>query len=134
MLFEGKIKVKKANEKGKEKNVTEHYIIENEELFASAEYKLMELYNGECEVTHLSKSSIREIVNAKEDDKPFFKAVVISIYTADDGSEKELTYPVLICAKDMTEANKLINEYMLGIADMSPKLKEIKETKILDVL
>lgn len=134
MFFEGKIKVRKTNEKGKEKTVTEHYIIENEELFANAEYRLMELYNGDCEVTHVFKSSIREIVNAKEDDKPFFKAVVISIYTTDDGTEKELTYPVLVCAKDMTEANKVIKEYMLGIADMSPKLKEIKETKIVDVL
>lgn len=134
MIFEGKIKVKKTNEKGKEKTCIEHYVIENEELFASAEYKLMEQYNGECEVTHIAKSSIREIVNQKEEDKPFFKAVIISIYTTDDGNEKELTYPVLICAKDMTEANKLIKEYMLGIADMSPKLKEIKETKIIDVL
>lgn len=134
MFFEGKIKVKKTNEKGKEKSFTEHYIIENEELFASAEYKLMELYNGECEVTHIAKSSVREIVNAKEADKPFFKAVIISIYTTDDGSEKELSYPVLLCAKDMTEANKIARDYMLGIADMSPKLKEIKETKILDVL
>ena len=133
-MFEGKIKVRKTNGQGKERTVTEHYIIPNEELFSPVEYKLMELYNGECEVTHITKSSIKEIVNQKEEDKPFFKAVVISIYTNDDGSEKELTYPVLICAKDMTEANKLIRDYMLGIADMSPKLKEIKETKILDVL
>jgi len=134
MFFEGKIKVKKTNEKGKEKTFTEHYIIGNEELFASAEYKLMELYNGECEVTHITKSSIREIVNDKEEEKPFFKAVIISIFTTDDGGEKELVYPVLLCAKDMTEANKIAKDYMLGIADMSPKLKEIKETKILDVL
>lgn len=133
MYFEGKLKVKKTNEKGKEKTISEHYVIEDE-LFASCEYKLMEMYNGECEVTHIAKSSIREIVNGKEDDKPFFKAVIISIYTTDDGTEKELTYPVLVCAKDMTEANKLIKEYMLGIADMDPRLKEIKETKILDVL
>lgn len=133
-MFEGKIKVRKTNEKGKERSVTEHYIIPNEDLFSAVEYKLMELYNGDCEVTHIAKSSIKDIVNRKEEDKPFFKAVIISIYTNDDGSEKELTYPVLICAKDMTEANKLIKEFMLGIADMSPKLKEIKETKILDVL
>lgn len=133
MYFEGKLKVKKTNEKGKEKTVSEHYVIEDE-LFASCEYKLMEMYSGECEVTHIAKSSIREIVNEKEDDKPFFKAVIISIYTTDDGTEKELTYPVLVCAKDMTEANKLIKKYMLGIADMDPRLKEIKETEILDVL
>ena len=133
MYFEGKIKVRKTNEKGKEKTVTEHYIIENEELFANVEYKLMELYNGNCEVTHIFKSKVREIVNKKEDDKPFFKAVIISIFVADDGTEKELAYPVLVCAKDMTEANKFIKEYMLqGLNDM--KLKEIKETKILDVL
>lgn len=133
MYFEGKIKVRKTNEKGKEITVTEHYIIENEELFAQAEYRLMELCNGDCEVTHISKSSIREIVNAKEEGKPFFKATIVDIFVTDDGTEKETTYPVLVCARDITEADRLIKEYMnQGLDDM--KLKGIKETKILGVL
>lgn len=133
MMYEGKIKVKKTNENGREKVVTEHYIINGVELFAEAEYKLMELCNGECEVTHLTKSSIREIVNKKEEGFPFFKASIVATFTHDDGSEKDLAYPVLVCAEDIKQANILIQEYMKqGLEDM--RLKEIKETKILDVL
>lgn len=133
MLFEGKIKVEKENRKGEIKYVSEQYIIKDEELFANAEYKLMELCNGNCEVTHIVKSKIREIINEKEEEKPFFKAIIVDIFVNDDGTEKEMQYPVLVCASDMKEANKLIEDYLKqGLNDM--RLKEIKETKILDIL
>lgn len=133
MFYEAKLKVEKENKKGERKTVTEHFIIEGIDLFCEAEAKAMEQYNGECDVFAITRSKVREIVNPKEEDKPFFRAVIISVFVTDDGTEKELTYPVLVCAKDMTEANKLIKEYMSqGLNDM--KLKEIKETKIIDVL
>lgn len=133
MFYEAKLKVEKENKKGERKTVTEHFIIEGIDLFCEAEAKAMEQYNGECDVFAITRSKVREIVNPKEEDKPFFRAVIISVFVTDDGTEKELTYPVLVCAKDMTEANKLIKEYMSqGLNDM--KLKEIKETKIIDAL
>ena len=133
MLFEGKIKVERENKKGVLKPVLEHYIIDGVELFSEAEYKLMQLANGECEVVAITKSKVREIVNLKEDDKPFFRAVIVDIFVCDDGTEKETKYPVLVCAEDVNEANKLIDEYMkAGLNDM--KLQGITETKILDVL
>lgn len=133
MFFEGKIKVYKENKKGEMKTVLEHYIIENEELFANAEYKLMELCNGACEVTAITKSKIREIINAKQPDKPFFRATLIDIFVNDDGTEKETPYPVLVCAADITEANRLMEDYMKqGMQDF--RLEGITKTKILDVL
>ena len=133
MLFEGKIKIERETKKGVRKPVLEHYLIDNAELFANAEYKLMELAGGECEVVAITRSKVREIVNDKEEGKPFFKAIIVDVFIHDDGTEKETKYPVLVCAEDMTEANKLIDEYMSqGLNNM--KLQGITETKILDVL
>lgn len=132
MFYELKIKVDKENKKGEMKSVTELFITDCE-LFANAEYNGLNEYQGNCDVTDIKRSSIREIVNEKEDDKPFFRATIVQIYTKDDGTEKELLYPVLVCAEDIEQANILIQEYMRqGLDDM--RLKEIKETKILGVL
>lgn len=133
MFFEGKIKVERENKKGEMKTVLEHYIIENEELFANAEYKLMNLCNGDCEVTSITKSKVREIVNSKQEDKPFFRATIVDIFVNDDGTEKGTQYPVLVCAKDIAEATRLVEDYMKqGLSDM--KLDGITKTKILEVL
>ena len=132
MYYEITLKVEKENKKGELKQVTEQFITDAE-LFANAEYTGLNEYEGNCDVTAIKRSKIREIVNQKEEDKPFFKATVVDIFTNEDGTEKELTYPVLVCAKDITEANKLMKDYIAqGLNDM--RLKEIKETKILDVL
>lgn len=55
MLYEFKLKVNKVNEKGDEKEVTEHYITDDE-LFGHVELKGNELYNGECDVFAISRS------------------------------------------------------------------------------
>lgn len=52
---------------------------------------------------------------------------------ADNGDEKEMKYTVLVCAKDITEANNLMQDYMRqGLEDM--RLDAIQKTKILDIL
>lgn len=132
MFYELKLKVKQLADNGEEKEVVERYITEVE-LFAEAEAKGMELYNGECDVFAITRSKIIEIVNKKEDDKPFFKATIIKEYTDDAGNEKEMKYIVLVCAKDITEANKLMQDYMRqGLEDM--RLDAIQKTKIIDIL
>ena len=131
MFYEIKLKVAKENSKGEMKEVKEHFITDFA-FFAEAEVKGMDLYNNDADVFAITRSKIREIINQKQDEKPFFKAVVVDTFTNDDGSEKELQYPVLVCAKDITEANKLIEDYLKQGFDM--KLKELKETKILDVI
>lgn len=132
MYYEGKLKVTQTNEKtGKTKEITEQYIMDVD-LFAEAEMTLMQQYNGDCDVFAIFRSKVREIVNEKEDDKPFFKATIVDVFTNDDGIEKELKYPVLVCAKDMADANKLMEEYLKEGMDM--RLEKIERTKILDVL
>ena len=133
MLYEVKLRVEQENSKGELKQVTEHYIVEGCEFFAEAEVKAMEEYNNDCEVFSIIQSRIREIVNTKEESKPFFKATITETFTNDDGSEKENKYPVLVCASYIKEANKLMEEYLKqGMSDM--RLDGIVKTKILDVL
>lgn len=132
MYYELKIKVEKENKKGELKQVTEHYITDAE-LFANAEYTGLNEYDGKCDVIAIKRSPIREIVNDKDEDKPFFKATLIDVFVNDDGVEKENRYPVLVCAEDMKEANRIMEEYMKqGLGDL--RLDGIVKTKILDVL
>ena len=133
MMYEVKLKVERENKKGELKQVSEHYIIDGIDLFCEAEAKAFELYNGECDVFAINRSKIREIVSQKEEEKPFFKATLIDVFTNDDGTEKETPYPVLVCAEDLKEAHKLMEEYIKGgMQDF--RLEGIVKTKILDVL
>lgn len=131
MFYEIKLKVQKENAKGEMKEVAEHYITDVE-LFSEAEQKGMELYNNDCDVFSVIRSKIKEIVNEKHEEKPFFKATVTDTFTDDEGNEKDSKYFVLVCAKDIPEANKIMDEYLKQGFDM--KLDGIVKTKILDVI
>lgn len=132
MFYEIKLKVEKENSKGDVKEVKEHFIVDCE-LFAEAEFAGMNQYNNQSDVFSIIRSKIREIVNNKEEDKPFFKATIVDTFVNDDGAEKETKYPVLVCAKNLAEATKITEDYMRqGLTDM--RLDKIEKTKILDVL
>lgn len=132
MLYELKLKVNKLNDKGEEKEVTEHYITDDE-LFGHVELKGNELYNGNCDVFAISRSKIREIVNEKQENDSFYKITLVEVFVDDNGKEKENKYYVLISAKDMDDANKKASEYMKqGLQDM--KLDAIVKTKIIDLI
>lgn len=135
MYYELKIKVNKTNDKGEEKEVKEHFITDCE-LFAEAEAKGLEQYasdNMECDVFSISRSNIIEIVNEKTEGKPFFKATIVDTQIDDNWKEKELKYYNLVCAKDVREANLLMEQHLLqGLSDM--RLDAIVKTKIIDLI
>lgn len=139
MFYEIKLKVEKENSKGEMKEVVEHFITDVE-LFAEAEAKGLERYNGDCDeyngncdVISITRSKVIEIVNEKEEGKPFYKATLIDIFIDDNGNEKETKYYNLVCAKDITEANRLMQEHMRqGLNDM--RLDGIVKTKIMDLI
>lgn len=138
MFYEIKLKVEKENSKGEMKEVIEHFITDVE-LFAEAEangleqYNRLEQYNGNCDVFSITRSNVVEIVNEKEEGKPFYKATLIDIFIDDNGNEKETKYYNLVCAKDITEANRLMQEHMRqGLNDM--RLDGIVKTKIIDLI
>lgn len=131
MFYEIKLKVEKENSKGEMKEVIEHFITDVE-LFAEAEAKGLEQY-VDCDVISITHSKVVEIVNEKEEDKPFYKATLIDIFIDDNGNEKETKYYNLVCAKDITEANRLMQEHMRqGLDDM--RLDAIQKTKIIDLI
>lgn len=132
MFYEIKLKVEKENSKGEMKEVVEHFITDVG-LFAAAEANGLEQYNGNCDVISIIRSNVVEIVNEKEEDKPFYKATLIDIFIDDNGNEKETKYYNLVCAKDITEANRLMQEHMRqGLNDM--RLDGIVKTKIMDLI
>lgn len=133
MFFEAKLRVEKTLDTGEQKEVKEHYIMDAE-LFAEAEKMMFELYpNQKIDVFSIGRSDIREIINDKEDDKPFFKATVIDVFTDDEsGKEKETKYYMLVCAENTVEATLLVNEYLKQGYNL--RLDGIKRVKIIDYL
>ena len=113
------------------KQVNEHYICECENAL-EAYYKANELYNNKCEVYSIVVSKIKEIVNTKTEDKPFFKATIVDIYIDDAGEEKEQKSAVLVCATDVKEATKIMEEYLKQGYNMG--LIGINRVKIIDVI
>lgn len=131
MFYEVTLSVDKLNEKGEPKRCIEKYITDKM-LFAEAEAIGLALYNNECDVTAIKRSKISEIINDKEEDKPFFKAVVCTVITNDDGSEKEVDSHILVCEKDVKSATEKVVEY--AKRNFGMELKSISRTKIVDFL
>lgn len=133
MLHEIKLSVEKTLDSGEQKMVKEHYICDAE-LHGEAEKIGYDLYpNTQIDVFAVFRSDIHEIVNEKEDDKPFFKATVIDVQSdLDTGKEKELKYQMLVCASDIVEATAIMNEYIKQGYDM--RLDGIRRVKILDYI
>ncbi len=133
MFFEAKIKVEKPLDGGEVKEVAEHFILDAE-LFGEAEKIMFEEYpNLNVDVFAIFRSRIREIINQKEDDKPFFKATVIDVFIDEtSGREKETKYEILVCAESIAEATAITNEYLKQGYDL--RLDEIKRVKIVDYI
>lgn len=131
MYYEVTLSVDKLNEKGEPKRCIEKYITDKM-LFAEAEAIGLALYNNECDVTAIKRSKISEIINDKEEDKPFFKAVVCTVITNEDGSEKEVDSHILVCEKDVKSATEKVVEY--AKRNFGMELKSISRTKIVDFL
>lgn len=132
MLYESRLKVEKVLPSGEQAEVKEHFILDAE-LFAEAEKISYDLYpNHNIDVFSVCRSDIKEIINEKEEDKPFFKATVIDAVTDDNGKEKEMKYQMLVCAENIVEATTLINEYIKQGYDM--RLDGIRRVKIVDYI
>lgn len=122
---------------GNDKSITEAFFVENCECFADAETKVLQYFNCNNEVVGMAISKVVEVVNFPTQEEKVdlfvYRAVIASIYTDDDGNEKEMKYPVLLWAKSIDEAMKLVKDYMLqGLDGMS--LVSIVKTKIVEVI
>lgn len=135
--FEVKSRRVIMDNKGNDKTITEAFFVRDCVLWAEAETKMLKYYNCENDVVGMAISKVMEIVNEPTDaekmDMFIYRAVIASIYTDDDGNEKEMKYPVLLWAKNIDEAMSMVNNYLRqGLEDMS--LVSITKTKIVEVI
>jgi hypothetical protein len=123
-----------VDKKGFDKSVTEKYYTENKEFLAESEQALMEFWNGECEVTSVKQSKIREFVNNRiDDEQDIYLCTIESVFVDENEEEKATKYVVGVFAKSVEEATRIVIEYMkMGIEDMS--ITSITRTKIVELI
>ena len=111
--FECKVKYVKISESGKERNVTENFLLDAVS-FTDAETRMIrqmqEMVRGEFTVTDIKKSKIAEVFPYKNGEW-WFKAT-INLVTIDEeaGKEKKLRTYYLVMADDIKEALERLDE------------------------
>ena len=134
MFYEAVSRRTIKDKNGNDKKVNEKFIVNNCELCAEVEQKMLEEYNGENDVTLIKESNIMEFVNERTDDEQFvFLSKLENTFVGEDGEEKVTTYSVALFAKDMEEAHNIMKNYSKqGLDDL--KIVSIKKTKIVDLI
>ena len=134
MFFEAVSRRTIKDKNGNDKKVNEKFIVNNCELCAEVEQKMLEEYNGENDVTLIKESNLMEFVNERTDDEQFvFLSKLEDTLVGEDGEEKVTTYSVALFAKDMEEAHDIMKNYSKqGLDDL--KIVSIKKTKIVDLI
>lgn len=134
MFFEAVSRRTIKDKNGNDKKVNEKFIVNNCELCAEVEQKVLEEYNGENDVTLVKESNLMEFVNERTDDEQFvFLSKLENTFVGEDGEEKVTTYSVALFAKDMEEAHNIMKNYSKqGLDDL--KIVSIKKTKIVDLI
>ena len=132
-----KIRYEKTAEDGKQKKVTEPYLVDALS-FTEAEARIIEeitpFISGEFTVVDISRAHYSEYFPSEEESADKWYAGRLAFITIDEVSSKEKrTYTnVLIQAADIHDAMKKLDEGMKGtMADYSSIL--LKETAIMDV-
>lgn len=121
--------------KGFDKSVTEKYLTENKEFLAESEQMVMQEFNGECDVTSVKQSKIKEFVNENNDcEQDIYLASIEDIFLDENtGEEKATKYIVGLFALSVEEATRLTVEYMrMGLTDL--RLTSIRKTKYVGLL
>ena len=134
--FECKITFDKTLENGKEKKVTECYIVDAMS-FTDAEAKVIhhvqDVITGLFEVKSIRKYKVSEIVPSELGDT-YFKCK-LNFITLDEksGNEKKTAVYMLVDAETLDKAKALLAEHMKSImSDYS--IEKIEETKIMAVI
>jgi len=135
--FEAKVKYIKVGEDGKEKKVSEDYLIDAvsyTDAEARTYLELSKFIQGVFTIASLKRSNIDEIIQSNdENDDRWYKGKV-AILDADEltGKEKRTNQYVLIAAKDfdtaLVNANTNFKDYIVP-----PRIAQISDTNFMDV-
>lgn len=135
--FEAKVKYIKVNEDGREKKVTESYLLDAMS-YTEAESRIMKemepVIKGDYYITGLKKSNITELVESEdENDDRWYKAK-IAIIDADEvsGKEKSSSQYYLIAAANINKALENL-EKSLSTFVVPYEIESIADTSFMDV-
>ena len=133
MLIEVKVKVARVID-SKTRKRTETFLLDRE-LFTQAEYAVMTGLSQEMELGTVESFEIQSlrISPIKEVAEQFISELAINTYIAtlrdiwlaDDGTEKQLKYKVLLWAEDLTAANN--NAHRLAREGYDMQIEGIKQ-------
>jgi hypothetical protein len=131
MLYEVSSKRTIIDKNGRDKVLTEHFVVSNCMLFAEAETAILTA-NINCDVVAVSRSAITGFINKRMDDEQ--KIFLSSIEIADDFDASKTTKEVVaLFAKDVAEATKISLDYMAKSV-CNETLIGVKKSKFLDVI
>ena len=135
--FEGKVKYMRVGENGRERKVTEAYLLDAMS-YTEAENRIMKemesIVSGDFYISGLKKSNITEIVPSEdENDDRWYKAKV-GIIDADEvsGKEKSSFQYYLVAAADTNRALENL-EKALSTFVVPWEVSGITDTKFVDV-
>lgn len=133
MLIEVKVKVARVID-SKTRKRTETYLVDRE-VFSQAEYAVMQGLIQETELGTVESFEIQSlrISPIKEVAEQFISEMAVNTYIAtlkdiwlaDDGTEKQLKYKVLLWAEDLTQANR--NAQQLSREGYDMQIEGIKQ-------
>ena len=134
MFYEAVSRRTVKDKNGNDKKILEKFIVNNCELCAEVEQKLLEEFNGENDVTLVKESTLMEFVNNRKDDnQSIFLAKLEATTLDDEGEEKVMTYNVALFGEDISEAHEIMGNYIQqGMGDL--ELVSLKKTKIVDLI
>lgn len=135
MFYEAVSRRTVKDKNGNDKKILEKFIVNNCELCAEVEQKLLEEFNGENDVTLVKESNLMEFVNNRTEDSQNIFLAKLESTTIDEtsGEEKIMTYNVALFCEDMNEAHVVMNDYIRqGMSDL--KVVSLKKTKIVDLI
>ena len=132
-MFEVKIKYEKTQDDGKEKRVTETYLL-GALSFTEAEAKITDqmlpYISGEYEIANIKRAPYHE-VHINDNGGWIYKARVLIITTTESGGIKTSPRTILFNAEDFKAAPVRLAEIMAGTM-IDFRLTGITETPILD--
>lgn len=130
MLYEVSSKRTIIDKNGRDKALTEHFVVSNCMLFAEAETAVL-AENLNCDVVAVSRSAIAEFINRRSDDEQ--KIFLAFIEVADELEEKTSKKVVALFAKDVADATRQSLEYVSKSIN-NETLIGVKKSKFLDVI
>ncbi|MFT5750398.1 MAG: hypothetical protein ACI93S_001679 [Ancylomarina sp.] len=133
--FECKVKYVKIDENGKEKKVTEPYLVDAvsfTEAEARIHTELEKMIHSDFMVTTISKSNISELFPNENGDRWFKAKTFFVTVDEESGKEKKSNNYMLVQANNVKDAYEFLTE---GLSDMIVpfEIPSVTESPIMDV-